>query len=314
MSAFQTGAEVVWPNHGGARVDPEALYFGNPGDAIGRVLSASTDDSTRPGAGRTFGRVMLKLFAGLLLGGVGAGVGAASAWLVGELLPAAVDLTTHAVVGYGLVAFMIGVVIARQKTRTTFVGTDGVSRSLRARNGVETETLRWEDAAHLKFQQTRNYTNGVYTGTVYDFTWRGPDGKKRFRISGGFRQKEVEAAPPGNEIHFAHAAEASWTAWRLGHLAEQLEQRGAIEFAVGRKNRIALSDGAMELRWGDKVERLTPEDIDSVTIDTGFMTIKRVGARAGLFSSDGVFRFNVNGMEDFRVFLAALNGLMGIRF
>ncbi|MFT6400534.1 MAG: hypothetical protein ACJAYU_005312 [Bradymonadia bacterium] len=86
-----------------------------------------------------------------------------------------------------------------------------------------------------------------------------------------------------------------------------------MHFGLNNKDWIRVSKGSIELSFKGEEDRLTAQDITSVTLDQGYMTIQRVGAKKGLFSSEGVFRFNVNGMSDFRYFAIVFQTLTGYR-
>ena len=62
------------------------------------------------------------------------------------------------------------------------------------------------------------------------------------------------------------------------------------------------------------VERLDKPAIQSMTLQQGTLIIKRQNAKEGLFRSEGVFRFPVSAMQDFRTFLVALEASTGFRF
>lgn len=78
-----------------------------------------------------------------------------------------------------ITAVAVGLVVAagvwfftRFKHRCTYVGEHGIARfDLRGRRDAPPTgwTLLFSDAAALRASQTRQFVNGVYTGTRYDY-------------------------------------------------------------------------------------------------------------------------------------------------
>jgi hypothetical protein len=90
-------------------------------------------------------------------------------------------------------------------------------------------------------------------------------------------------------------------------------QNGVVRFRAGG-DWIGVGDGFIEIGWKGAVERLDKAAIQSLSLAQGMLTIKRQGAKEGIFRSEGVFRFPVSAMSDFRTFLVALEVCTGYRF
>ena len=307
------GSTVVWPNHNGEQASGSDIYFGDPGEWIGRITSASTNlDSTPPGK-TVFWGLVGRLFLAALAAGAAALVGWGLAELAANIVPSVERLVALGAGGFGFVGFVAGFLLAAPTRHSTYVGTDGVARATRKQEKTTLEAVRWDQVRCMTFNQTRNYTNGVYTGTSFRFTFHRTDGEKPFVIHGSYSAKEAAAAPRSSLIHFAFNAESSWTTRRLNQMESELASHGSIHFGINKKDWIQVGEGFIELFFKGERERVEAADLTSVALDQGYMTIQRTGSRKGLFSSEGVFRFNVNGMADFRYFIIVFQSLTGYR-
>lgn len=307
------GSSVVWPNHNGSAAAAGDIYFSDPGDWIGRITSASTSQSTNPPGKTVFWTMVGRFFLGLLLGGLAALVGWGLAELAALIAPSAERLTVAGAGVFGVAGCVAGFVLSASSYHSTYVGTEGAARATRKKERVTLEAVRWDQVRCITFTQTRNHTNGVYTGTSFNFSFHRNDDQKPFTIHGMFSAKEAAAAPRTSLVHFAYCAETSWTTWRLNRVDAELASHGTVHFGINKKDWIRVGEGFIELFFKGAQERLDAADIASVSLDQGYMTIQRTGAKKGLFSSDGVFRFNVNGMADFRVFMVVFQSYTGYR-
>lgn len=307
------GSSVVWPNHNGEQPALSDFYFGDPGEWIGRITSASTNlDSNAPGKKLFWGSVG-RVFLALMLGGLAALVGWGLAVLATQIVPSIEKMDGVGASGFGVIGFVAGFLLAAPTNLTTYVGTDGIARATRKKQQTSVEAVRWDQVRCLRFNQTRNHVNGSYTGTSYNFTFHRNDDQKPFIIFGNFAAQDASSAPRSSKIHFAFKAENSWTSYRLTRMETELTQHGSVHFGINQKDWIRVGKGYIDLFFKGQQERLLPADLSAVLLDQGYMTIQRVGAKKGLFSSEGVFRFNVNGMADFRYFIIVFQSLTGYR-
>ena len=58
-----------------------------------------------------------------------------------------------------------------------------------SRRNVTDEVFTFREATELRTSQTRRYTNGVYQGTDYTYTWTDVTGRKRYTVSGHAQQR-----------------------------------------------------------------------------------------------------------------------------
>ncbi|MFT6398499.1 MAG: hypothetical protein ACJAYU_003257, partial [Bradymonadia bacterium] len=86
------GSAVVWPNHNGNQPALSDVYFGDPGEWIGRITSASTNLDSKPSGKKVFWSVAGRLFLAALLGGVAALVGWGMAALASQVVPSMENL------------------------------------------------------------------------------------------------------------------------------------------------------------------------------------------------------------------------------
>ena len=77
---------------------------------------------------------------------------------------------------------------------------------------------------------------------------------------------------------------------------------------------MAVGPGFIDFHIGSKQARCTREEIAAITINAGTFQIKRTDAQIGWFSKSGVFQFNYGQMANARLFLMALDKLLGYRF
>lgn len=313
-----SASSVGWKNHNDEPLAPDAVFIGDPGASIGDVVSATTElkanGSMVGGTGKLIGRIIAALFFAAC--GAGAGYGAAvGVFRVlrghGEV-PESLLIAGAAILG--VLSFAASMLLIQPGPMTTYVGSEGLLRFKRKGRETTMDHVRFDDVSGLTTQQVRNYTNGVYTGTNYTFTFHRRSGGKGFVIGGAFQTKEGIQAPLQNLVHFAWAAERAYTLYRLQGMEQQLAQQGMLHFDAGGGNRISLGNGVLELTFKGQVERLQTSDIANLNLNAGMLTIERVGATKGLFSKSGVFTFNVGQMHDFRYFLIALEILLGYRF
>lgn len=309
------GAAATWRGHNGHQPPADALFFGDPQNSIGQVLSGATqlkaDGGVEGGVGKAMGRLVGSVFGGAAVGAGGYGIG----HLVQDFLSVESSLITLGGAAiFGTIGFAGSFIALPTRPVCSYVGKEGLLRFRKTGQHVDYEWMRFEHAKALTFNQTRNYTNGVYTGTTYGFAWKDAGLNSLFHIGGHFSQKESQQAPANNEVHFAHAAETAWTQYLLSGFEAELAAKGRIEFNVNKKDWVAIGDGFMDLHFKGTTERLTNADIQNLNLSAGFLTIEQQGAKKGIFSSSGVFRFSVNGMDNFRYFLVVLDVLMGYRF
>ncbi|MCA9600078.1 MAG: hypothetical protein KC776_42540 [Myxococcales bacterium] len=312
--------ETVGPRfkrHDGSAAGPDDDFLVTPDPSIGEVVSASTNRTLRgyhKGTSNLVNRIALAVL-GLIFGGmVSFAIVRGGVDFLGDLLDLDMDRDLLSLAGlaggavggivFGLVGFFFPLLF--RKPTATWVGKQGVMRRIKKR----TELLRFADADELKVARTRHYYNGAYTGTSYDYAWF-KNGARMFRING--RYHDGKNVSPVDPVNFAFAAERAWTGFRLRQIEEQMKREGVVRFRAGG-DWLGVGDGFIEIGWRGAVEQLPKAAIQSLTLSQGTLIIKRQGAKEGLFRSEGVFRFPVAGIGDFRTFLVVLEVFTGFKF
>jgi hypothetical protein len=311
-----------FPRHDGSAAGSDDDFIILPDPSIGEPLSAGTNRTLRGYHAATqaqrSNRVAL-LFLGLIFGGLfGFIVVKTGLPEVFQLVELEVDADLLTLMAFasmafaGIVCAVVGFLLplAFRKPLVTYVGQNGLMRYVKSRfGGPKTELLCFPDADELKVSRVRNHQNGAYVGTTYDYQWY-RQGRSAFRIAGMYRDDHHDPIDPSN---FAFAAEKAWTRFRLQQVQEQMRREGVVRFRAGG-DWIGVGDGFIEIGWKGAVERLDKAAIQSLSLAQGMLTIKRQGAKEGIFRSEGVFRFPVSAMSDFRTFLVALEVCTGYRF
>src|SRR5579859_941552 len=195
------------PDHRGQPREPDVELFAPPPREIGTILSA--DSTLRTGRGPK--HIVVRILMGLAFAVV---VVIAFEWMASTSGDRS-ERESMRTLGYvfAVVAFLSQMYATRFNATCTYVGTLGAVRS-RVRGRVQaqptTEVLLYGNVSELFAQQTRQYVNGIYSGTTYDYTWITPTGERVYRMKGSYREKK-KGAKAGDLWHFACAAERAWT-------------------------------------------------------------------------------------------------------
>lgn len=323
VGPYRKGIEPLWMRHDRTPGSEEDDLLVVPEAAIGPVISACSN-RTKTGWQPASSQQRSQRIALGILGAIFGGMGGAVAGLVAN--EALLELGLYfvrpyegAVVGMGAIGGaivgalgLVAIALLMRRPQSTFVGKDGLQRYTRGLLfGPKLEVFRWDDAAELKVQRIRQFVNGVYTGTNYDYSWRDEKGKRVFRIHGAYRDDGALASH--DPAVFASSAEASWSAHRIAHFDRMIAREGVARFQCGR-DWIGVGKGFLEIGAKGATERVTIGDTKDIHFEQGVLVIKKRDAKEGLFRSDGVYRFPVAALTDFRVFLVVLEEQTGIRF
>jgi hypothetical protein len=227
-----------------------------------------------------------------------------------------VDRETFHVLGYffGAVALGITLLMTRFKVICSFVGEQGTaSFTLKGHRDAKpkVQLLEFAQSEELRAKQTRQYINGVYAGTHYDYTWTDAGRQRLWRVKGTYRQRK-KGLRAGEPFRFVQAAEAAWSEHYLERANKYLSTEGSIPFRVDKQRVVRVGPGFLEFHFGGEPMRLTREDIASVSLGRGTFQFKHKDAK--WYSLSGRYSFQYGSMANARVFLLALEKLMGYRW
>jgi hypothetical protein len=215
----------------------------------------------------------------------------------------------------GLIALGLGWHFTRFKQTCSYVGENGLARFTltgpREATPPKAEMFLFDQAAALRTGQTRNFYNGVYTGTTYGFTWTDALGAKVFTLGGQYNSK---AGTPKRDSAFwlARAAERAWNIRQLDRLQRELEQNGFVQFNLGGSDFVRVGPGFFEFGMKGEVARINADEIKTLNLSQGQFVIHHKDAR--WFSSKGKFSFAYAKMANAQLFLLAMEKLSGFRF
>lgn len=301
-SHYTPGPEVT--NHAGGPLVPDMRFAVAPPPQIGEITSA--DSPLR--LGKTPQTLPKRLGAAL----IGAAVVLAFAQYIGlrtshQFLDGLLSIIA-AVIG-GIIGWFVG----RPKLACTFVGEEGVAEmhfDPRQQKVHKEDVLPFAQAESLRVSQTRHYTNGIYTGTEYNFRFQDSVGKPLMTISG--RHSSQKGQPkPYDRFWFGVATEIAWSQYMLPRLLHRLGQGEPVRFALNGQDYVSIDRENIELHLGKKHEVLPFRDFAGVTVHQGTVTVARRDAKSGILGigRSGYFSFPYANLSNGRLFLVLMNRL-----
>jgi hypothetical protein len=200
------------------------------------------------------------------------------------------------------------------KSVCSYVGQEGVAISTaRRRTGPpKTQLLFYKDAAELIAAQTRHHYNGVYTGTTYAYAWTDFDGETILKLKGKYYAKKGKLPKSKSPYHLARMAEIVWSQVLTARADHCLKEEGSIPFRVDKSRVVRVGPGFIEFHFGGDPVRVTKDEIAKVTLGGGNFSFQHKDAK--WFSRQGKFSFQYGKMANAKMFLRALEKLMGYRW
>ncbi len=295
------------PDHSMQRRGAEVEFFAEPPAEIGKVRSA--ESTLKPG------REPMTFPVWLLLGVLVAGAIVFGGYYLGHG-KTEFDREFFQWPAYFLGALALGITLlaTRFKVVCSFVGEQGTaSFTLKGRRDGQpkVQLLQFAQAEELRAKQIRQSYHGIYLDTSYDYSWNGSGGKRLWRIKGSYRQRK-KGLRAGQTFRYVEAAEISWSQYFLERAQKCLEAEGSIPFRVDNRRVVRVGRGFMEFHFGDEPVRLTHEDMASVSLASGTFQFKHKDAK--WYSLSGKYSFQYGNMANARVFLLALEKLVGYRW
>lgn len=288
------------PDHRGQSRPQTMEMFAAPPAGMGEILSAESTlrRGCRPWS--LWNRIMFTAIVGALVWGALAWV---QDWNSGR------SNEPHVVAWVGVIVFgPLAWYFTRFSKRCTYVGRDGIATLSAGGSRQQARVLVFSQAAELQAHIVRQYLNGAYVATKYHYTWRDAAGKKLFNVSCAHNCGK-QAPRRLHAVHFALAAERAWSEHFLRRAQAQLQSEGSIAFRVAGGRSVRVGPGFIEFQFGDQPERVTRDEIASVSLGNGVFSIKHKDAR--WYSRAGKYRFHYPAMGNAQVFILALERLMG---
>jgi hypothetical protein len=248
-----------------------------------------------------------------------AGAAALLGGLVGVLIDAFFDVRDPFwrslwPLGLAGIGFLIGMAATHFKHTCTYVGRDGAAKFVcsgsREQLTVQ-EVFRFRDAVDLRTSQTLHYHNGAYQHTSYTYTWTDVGGRTRYTITGQ-HNSEAGRPPTTHEYHYARAAELAWTISLLMQVDHQLTLGGSVNFNLRGGRWIRLGKGVVILGLGGEPQELPAEYLARAKVEKGVVSLRRVDAKEGWFSSSGIYKFSYEELANAQLFFHLLEKLVGV--
>jgi hypothetical protein len=293
--------------HAGTPIPEDMDFFVPPPPKLGKVMTAWSTLKMGQDAKSPVAKLLIAGSIGVAVAAVVAVIAAAA---FGRLEPGVLVLAA----GLGLLVMLIAWFTMRFKHTCSYVCAQGIIRyTLKGHRDadVTSEVLAFRQAANLNAGQTRHYTNGIYTGTNYDFAWTDDEGHRLLRLSGSYHSKTGNPKPK-DPFHLARAGEIAWNVHLSERLQSELDEYGSIEFPVNKRDVVRVGPGFLEFDFKGQVNRVPAAEIKSLSINNGTFSIHTTDAK--WFGSKGKFSFNYSQLGNAGMFVFALEQLLGYRF
>jgi hypothetical protein len=306
--------------HDGRRPLPNADFFHRPPDRIGAVLSAATTRTESSGPLSTRRRYVWSVRLALLGAAI---LFPTPVWMVYAIwklhsLLAVIFICAgglaSGILGAGiLLAALLAMLSLKSPHVCSYVGKEGLARYIMKGAGdgrITATVMRFADAAELRTSRTAVHLHGAHIGTAYRFRWTDATGYERCELAGDYRATGDALPKPGHQFYFAAAAEAAWSEYRLDALAAELKRRGVLQFNLEDGRWVGVGPGCLEFSWGaDGPVHVALDEIAELKLEQGQFRITHKDA--AFFSRKGKFHFAYGSMANARLFVLALQRLLG---
>jgi hypothetical protein len=292
--------------HAGTRIDRNSEFFEPPPSDLGEVLTAWSTlkySTKEKSLGARLGITVGCIFA------------VTAIFLV-------VGIVVKDVSMVGVMGFMIACILSPFfflaigfKHTVSYVCENGVAKiTLKGgRQGQLTEEIFvFADALDLIAREVRQYVNGIYSGTTYNYDWNDEHGNRVFRLKGTYKDNKKGGPKEKDPYHLAKSAETAWSQNLLAALQDEFDEHGNVEFKVNKKDTVRVGAGYFVFNFKGKKTRVKSDDIKLLTISEGQFQIHTYDAK--WFGSKGKFHFEYGAMANAHVFLLAVEELAGFTF
>mgnify|MGYP001794943680 CR=1 FL=1 len=295
-------------NHSGTPLNDERIFFAEPPESIGPVISASSSLLAKPKekslqeklSGPAIGGFVVGLFVGVILFALS--VAPAIALSVGG----AVAIAFGGWCFYDENTF---------RAECSYLGQNGIAQyAIKGSPSANPTTtlLLFEDAAQLRTHQTRVYKNGVYQRTTYRYSWQ-QRGQSDYVISGAYHNEKGNPEI-WHPFYLGAAAEMVWTQRLLKFANQDLAEKGYVEFPVGKDvQSVKVGSNFLEFTTSaGESQRTAVADMKKVELNSGQFRIVHQDAK--WWSGKGKYGFTYGSMPNARLFLLCLQQLAGVQF
>ncbi|MEO0536231.1 MAG: hypothetical protein AAF215_20445 [Cyanobacteria bacterium P01_A01_bin.123] len=298
--------------HSGSAIAEDLIFFETPPPEIGRLITADSTLTTAKNPRTAPPRLAAVIFIGLSLG--------VTCWFIlrwllsDESLPTMgewIGLVLICGISIALTDLAIGFSIT-----CSFVGEAGIAEATikrPKRKEPTVKTILFQDISHLYTSRTREYVNGAYAHTRYEYRWLRSD-KIVHTIAGVYYNENDQPKDLGNLWYLGNAAETAWTDHLLQIANQDLERLGYIEFPMsGNPQMVRVGQGFLEFvtRQGE-TQRVTVEDMKDVQLKSGQFYFKHKDTQ--WWSGKGKYSFAYGDMPNVALFWLCLHRLTGFSF
>jgi hypothetical protein len=199
----------------------------------------------------------------------------------------------------------------------TYVGSEGAARfKIKMRGNKPTsapvlDTLMFPAATEVRTRQVHKFVNGAYTGTSYTYVWSDGYGRRVYKLTGTHRG-HTNFPKPKDPYCYAHAAEVAFSVYLLQHAQTALDQYGFLHFNISGADYVRVGPGFIETHMRGETMRVTADEIKSLQLNQGAFRIVHKDAK--WYSRAGKFTFQYGSIANAKLFLLALEKLVGYRF
>jgi hypothetical protein len=305
MTTSTTSRKSSWrsadlKSHAGSPITSDADFFMSPPSSIGELISADTTLSAASGNPMP----------------------AILRWPIIIVSTVFVTILVLLLFNRIVITIIAGVAVAcftwsstRFHHTCSYVGSKGAMsyELINSRTGRPKENLLlFADAHSLYTKTTRNYYNGIYTGTDYSYIWHKNSGNQH-KISGNYRS---ENNPPQDRDvwHFANVAESIWSSYLLSTLDDKIAQTGYTEFQIaGAVQSVRVGTGFLEfVSKKEGTQKVFVSDMRDISLAGGIFQFKHQDAR--WWSGKGKYSFEYASIPNAKVFLICIQKIAGISF
>jgi len=289
--------------HSGIENPPNCDFFAQPSVQIGQINTAQTSLFQGQDSATTGRRLMSIMFYSL--------IGLAIAGLIIYLLNISPKIRGFYIIGCFFLG--LGVLIGAYRTRfrhkCSYVGENGIAEYFLKKNRYNHATgkiFEFSNASAMYVETTRQFVNGVYSGTFYKYRWVDQYGKDVYRLNGVYKNKNGEPENLSDAYYLAKSAANSWNQYKLVRYIDLINQGTWVVFNI-KKMKFEMGLNTMNIYESGNKLTWNINDISSVQVAQGWVTIfnsnyQEIGWFSKLFGK-GKITFMYSEMPNANLFL-----------